>query len=755
MNKNIFSKSSASIILISVVFVLIVVFLISFTFLYKKKAEDKKVDQTLAYAISCEQLTDKLQDFAYPTPIYDDRVYLDAPTKSVEQNSSSQGQYFTPTNVQVMGIDEGDIVKTDGTYLYFLSISNKKFSIVNLDTSKDLKNAKKISEIDLSKFNPSNILLYKNRLVIFSQRYDIKNPMDDMPVPNGVQGKSVIKPNFSTFTNVAIYDISSKETPEFIKDIDLEGNLVTNRLKNSYIYFITNNNIRDVKNPIPLIQESDNLKYIQANPDNSLHPSSACDKVAILDEENRYPSMVSIAALNLDEDILKPVVHNYVGNAGTVYMANDNLYLTSNRYTNTYGSPTFLPFLDIARPTSSIEETLVNKFSYKDDNVDFIAKTSFEGHLLNQFSLDEYRGNLRLGATKNNPYSGKPDNFLNIYDENLNKLSDISNLARGETIYSVRFENEIATVVTFKRIDPLFVFDLSDAKKPILKGELKIPGYSNYLHFINDHTIIGFGKDAEDISTRSDFAYYQGLKLAIFDITDMNNPKQISELILGDRGSDSPALTDHKAFVYDPKNSLIMFPASIAKISEGSCKNISPVSCYGTIVSQGAQIVKIDKDNKLSLQKEITHFTSKVAGYSYYSSNEYVERSLIVGDNIITISDDFVKINSIESQKELKTIDLKTFSEKEAVQQVKSIYPVYKDYPDTHNRTGFGSSTLTLNEDNGWYVTFMVEGSGRPIISAKCFFVDSSENVKVVGEKKSSDKDFSEIDVKTCKNKLI
>ena len=173
--------------------------------------------------------------------------------------------------------------------------------------------------------------------------------------------------------------------------------------------------------------------------------------------------------------------------------------------------------------------------------------------------MDEYEQHFRIATTTRQVWDSDKMSSNNVYilDDELDVVGELEDLAPGEKIYSVRFMGKKGYIVTFKKIDPLFVIDLSDHSNPLVLGKLKIPGYSDYLHPYDENHLIGIGKDtveAADELTESrglDFGWYQGVKMAIFDVTDVENPIELHKVVIGDRGTDSPVLYDHKAFLFD------------------------------------------------------------------------------------------------------------------------------------------------------------------------------------------------------------
>jgi uncharacterized secreted protein with C-terminal beta-propeller domain len=201
--------------------------------------------------------------------------------------------------------------------------------------------------------------------------------------------------------------------------------------------------------------------------------------------------------------------------------------------------------------------------------LNLIASTSVPGRVLNQFSLDEYQGYLRLATTRDQISSRFDDlnevaiNNIYILDDKMKIIGNLEGLAGGEQIYSARFLGDKAFVVTFKRTDPLLVIDLKDPKNPKLVGELKIPGFSTYLHPYSDKYLIGLGTDTKDLGDQG--VSVGGIKLSLFDISDISQPKELDTYIAGLAGSYSVASNNHKAFLFSSEKNLLALPAQLTK----------------------------------------------------------------------------------------------------------------------------------------------------------------------------------------------
>jgi uncharacterized secreted protein with C-terminal beta-propeller domain len=237
---------------------------------------------------------------------------------------------------------------------------------------------------------------------------------------------------------------------------------------------------------------------------------------------------------------------------------------------------------------------------------------------------------------------------------NMSIVGRLENLAPGEHIYSARLLGKRGYLVTFVQIDPLFVIDLSDPTKPTVLGELKIPGYSNYLHPYDENHIIGIGKETLP-SEQGFFAWYQGVKISLFDVSNVSNPIQMANFTIGDRGTDSPILYDHKAFLFDKEKNLLVIPVTVAKVAtEKYPRGVDP-SAYGQPVWQGAYVFNITLQQGLVYRGGITHIDNSTGIWDY---EHYVQRSLYIENVLYTISQAQVKLNDLNDLVFIKTIEI-------------------------------------------------------------------------------------------------
>jgi inhibitor of cysteine peptidase len=358
------------------------------------------------------------------------------------------------------------------------------------------------------------------------------------------------------------------------------------------------------------------------------------------------------------DNVDKRVIAGYSDN---VYASLANLYVASTEYQYT-GGPGYVP-------DAQGERTTVYKFAFNGPGTKYLASAQVPGTILNQFSMDEAGGYFRIATTRGQVWRENSNSTNNIYvlSPQMKMAGKLEGLARGEKIYSVRFMGNRGYLVTFKKVDPLFVLDLADPAAPKVLGELKIPGYSDYLHPYDETHVIGVGKNTVEASPEEGgtFAWYQGLKIAIFDVTDVANPREMHKVEIGDRGTDSYALNDHKAFLFDRAKNLLVLPVLLAELTpEQKASPERQDFDYGRFTFQGAYVYDVTLDGGFKLKGRVTHMNDSAGmndeyGYGYYGATDSVRRSLWIGDNLYTVSEAAIKINRLADLGEITTVNLK------------------------------------------------------------------------------------------------
>ncbi len=281
------------------------------------------------------------------------------------------------------------------------------------------------------------------------------------------------------------------------------------------------------------------------------------------------------------------------------------------------------------------------------------ATGTVPGRERNQFSMDEYNDYFRIETTTWT-LNWTTQTNLYVLDMNLSVVGKLEGLAPGENFHSARFMGNRAYLVTFKKTDPLFVIDLSQPTNPTVLGELHIPGYSDYLHPYDETHLIGVGKHTVE-ADEGDFAWYQGIKMSLFDVSDVANPVQMDTVIIGDRGSDSPVLYDHKAFLFDKSRTLLVMPILEAKIDPSKYAGEVPPYAYGEPVWQGAYVFDVSLFHGFQLEGRITHLEN---GMSIHEQSYWIKRSAYVENVLYTISSRKVGLNKLDDLSPILEIEL-------------------------------------------------------------------------------------------------
>lgn len=635
----------------------------------------------------------------------------------------SEADYST-TNIQVEGVDEGDIVKSDGRYLYVLS-GNKAAIVAAYPAEK----ARILSEIAFAG-QPVEAFINKDKLVVFGRQPDYRE------------------------TFIRVYDTADKEKPLLKRDVTCRGNYVTSRMIGDYVYAIINAPVTWAQN-LPEQKGENGNPSGQSSPTKVELPQLTIDgrletvppaQIHYFDYPDRNYHYTMVLAVNTQNDEEKVKRKTFLtGVSQNIYASVQNIYLTGakapdfralsakfleeaaqllpaeiqekiNRLKNSETNvgrliqevtAIFEDYLgtlsdreaaaladkilagrekwqaEIARER---DKTIIHKLAVADGEVTYRCSGEVPGHVLNQFSMDEYKGLFRIATTAQGFLGNwQPNTRNNIYvlDEGLQVIGRLQGLAPTERIYAARFMGDRAYLVTFRRIDPLFVIDLKDPRQPKLLGELKIPGYSDYLHPYDENHLIGIGKeiDAGPVPLPAPApaagepavqiwppppTREQGIKIALFDVSDPARPKETAKYVIPGDTADSAALRDHKAVLFSRPKNLLAIPVSFGPVYRimDNPELSSPVP--GIIAPgpkklpyyqgwHGVYVFDLSLENGIRLKGKIAH---SEGGFSEEKAAGPVKRSLYINDVLYTLSDRLLKMNDLGTLKELNALRL-------------------------------------------------------------------------------------------------
>lgn len=557
--------------------------------------------------------------------------------------STSSTKEHSTTNIQVENVDEADITKTDGDYIY--SLSGSDVVITNVQDPSNIKIDSKIqSEED---YNPEDLILYNDKLVVISTKY--------------------IKYGQSN-TLVSVYDVTKKDEPKLVKSCMLPEKYYTSRSIDGKLLVIASGKLREEDNKVVTYYEEDNSK-----------------KEIGLENIKRLKRLISndqtlIATINLQStDNVK--VNSYLFNVENAYISEKNMYLLNElhsnensgfekRVKNLFGIKGVIGFFNYILNEDYNEYddyTNIYKFSIQEDgDIEYLAKNKVRGTTINQFSLDEYNENLRVGLETSD------GSKVVVLDNKLNKIGETECLSKGEKMYSTRFLGEKAYMVTYKNTDPLYVIDLSNPNEPKVLGKLKIPGYSTYLHPYDEHHLIGIGMQTKETIYRdsqgrvtSTSARITGMKMALFDVSDVNNPKQISQTIIGDSRTTSAILTNHKALLFSKEKGILAIPVNsypsdfeVESFSDDISKLVSQYTNYNkNYTAEGYAVYNINLTDGFNLKGIINHERIKTSGYRYGYSGKLL-RGLWIEDNLYTVSEKMIKVNKLGDLSQISELEI-------------------------------------------------------------------------------------------------
>ncbi|MGW5680756.1 beta-propeller domain-containing protein [Nonomuraea sp. NPDC003754] len=619
-----------------------------------------------------------------PPIMYMERA--DVAGKAVPQ-STGQGQAadHSTTNVHEQGVDEPDLVKTDGKRV--ITVSHGKLRVIDAATRKVT------GTLELAKENwvAGDLLVSGDRaLVLFNGG----------GIPFGAVAKRAFAPTGGP--QYVLVDLAA-EQPKLLGTFEPRGMHVDARLVGSTVRLVVRSQ-PDITFPQPRdsVPEAERIRVNQAvvrqapisawlpkftitdAAGNAREESVACEKVSHPDEYTGT-SLLTVHSIDLAQDLTAAAANPIAvaADGDTVYGTGTSLYVTSNpRWwfpvpieprpvedvptpnsstsssepaapsvsasappaspgTSTSSSGAGLAPIDGPSPATTAapvpspavppEETEVHRFDISKPGAPaYLASGKVPGRLLNQYAMSEYEGNLRVATTTADQKSSSSSVHV-LRADTLAKVGEVGGLGRNERIYSVRFIGPVGYVVTFRQVDPLYTLDLRDPAAPRVTGELKITGYSAYLHPAGDGRLIGLGQEA------SEKGRTLGTQVSLFDVSDPAAPRRLSQLFQKESGSE--AEWDPHAFLYWPKSGTAVIPVSSYRNGQSD---------------SGALVLKIT-DTAVTSVGTIKHPRVKEGDYTYEPN---IQRSMVIGDSLWTVSPSGIKVNDLNSLDEQAWIPL-------------------------------------------------------------------------------------------------
>ena len=575
------------------------------------------------------------------TPVlYNRGALTPGPTTSVfganSNSASSQSPTHSETNQQVSGVDELDNVKNDGQYIY--TITNNTVAIVQIYPATD---ARLLSRVSVSG-TLQGIFVVGNRLVIVSEISGYSYPYYSGGAPLPALGTGASQPGniakiypiqFSGTTTLFVFDISNHANPMITTRVDVNGTLAGARLIGNDVYLVTTQPVF-CYGKILLPEQIVNGQVVKATPTQVYHS----------DVVDQGYSFTTIVGFDTTRNNPSPSAKIYlIGTTSTIYVSLHDIYLTQPIW-------------------SQSQQTILHRISIDGLAITYQATGAVPGHVLNQFSMDEYNGYLRIATTYCCSQSGGPmplahapvsQQETNVYvlDRSLHSTGKLEGLSPGEQIYSARFVGDKAYLVTYKRTDPLFVIALQDPFRPAVLGQLDVTGVSDYLQPYDEMHLVGIGQAGTDVAWEN-AVRFTGLKISLFNVTDPKQPTETSRYLIGGPGTSSPAINDHKAVLFDKTLSLLVIPVEITAQPQDTTYLYSYQPVW-----QGAYVFNITPDNGIIFKGGITHLQNGQLP-TWQDNNLFITKTLYIGNVLYTISNNKVQMNSLSDLLEIGSVSL-------------------------------------------------------------------------------------------------
>ena len=575
-----------------------------------------------------------------------------AAPEAASASTPSSSPSFTGTNVQVQGVDEPDLVKTDGTHLFVATNGTGSISGVNpggpmIPVGSEVPGSSSNASVTIMNAYPTSsmgvlstvtlpgsqilgIEVSTNRLAVVDQRY-----------------------TNSSYIGLLLFDTTNLSSPKLMDNMTIEGSYVGSRLAGGYIYEI-------VQQPSYQFDSQGNatgvLPRVSTNGDTSELPPTSVYYTPGSIQISAYTMVVSMSMASGAQSTLSVLT----GLSSTVFVSTSNIYVVYTNYRE-YANADDIPgdaFTGGAiSPVIQESNSTIFRASYSNGTVAVQAVGSVPGSVLNQFSMNEYDGYFQVATSRFATIDGSATRSDDVYvlNQGMNQVAALQNIAPGENLYAVRFVGDMGYVVTFEQVDPLFAISFATPTQPVILSALKVNGYSDYLQQLFPGYLIGVGKNTVAASN-GDFAYYLGLKLSLFHVEANGTSSDVQDYLIGDRGTDSPVLTNHLAFTWDAADNITVIPVLLYKVADNQTSE-GGIPPYGNPVWQGAYVVKVSTSG-FTLLGTVSQYP---AGMNYGDSpnnNLQIDRSVIIGNVLYTISGSEVMASDLTSFATISTVTL-------------------------------------------------------------------------------------------------
>ena len=572
-----------------------------------------------------------------------------APTADASGSSPGAPGQSSGTNNQVEGVDEADFVKNRDGILFIANDGKLRIIAAWPAASMHVLSETPVEGV------VKKLFIERNHAIVYSSPWAEAQPWAARECTYGYQcsfggdGRP---------TKISVFDISNLAAPRLQRTVRLTGSLIAARMIDGTIHTVVSDWLG--RSALPTQPEvigqsalAITVAYGKLLEENRRLIAAAAPEVWLPSVEDSEQGQLAQCGSFWTDDLgdgqaitsvlsLAPSgsasFSSILSSPGAVYASQGSLYMAVPRARTQPGNNVWF-----AEAPAASEVSIVHRFSLHSQpaGADYRGSGLIKGRVLNQFAMDEYQGVLRIATTTG--HAPSPDahstlSTLQLTDDGLQPLGEVDHIAPSEDIRSVRFAGKRGFVVTFKKTDPLYVFDLDPPQAPRILSELKIPGFSTYMHMLDDNHLLSIGYDADD---QGSFAYFSGVLLQIFDVTDPTQPTLAHRQRIGTRGSSSEALTNHLSFTYFAPKQLLALPLTL-------CQG-GGVGQAGNMTFSGLMLFHAAASDGFAERGRVTHAPGQdiTCNNWWTDASSQVRRSVFMDDFVYSISGSTVKVNAL------------------------------------------------------------------------------------------------------------
>ncbi len=515
---------------------------------------------------------------------------------SATQTTGNYGK----TNTRTENVDEGDVVKNDGRWLY--TASGGRFSIIDTQTMQCVYQGEPQPEKKNRSYSFSSLYVLGDRLIVGGTLFDTP---DYDPYWKGMRDSIYPYYGSNMCAVTLVYDIADRSRPALLRAAVQDGSVESSRMVGDMLYTVTTHNVwpdsDEKKSYVPAVNGED----------------IPCDRIYVRDPKEDCTSYIVLTALDTAHPETKVETLSLLGSSDCIYCTTDTLYVLSRNWSDD----------GMARSTE------IYSFSLNGTALALKASGTVPGFVDDQFAVDQYKGFLRVTTTDYDYRTDLDVSALYVLDGELQIIGALKDFAHDEQVKSTRFLGDLAYVVTFRNTDPLFAVDLSDPSKPTILGEVKLPGFSEYLHPVSDKLLLGVGYSGDESS-----ANFSTVKLSLFDISDPTKPKEVDTHVIKD--AQSGVNFDPKAFVFDSERGVFGLPVTYELYDED----------YGWRGTNYVYKTFAVKNGKFTDAKAYLSGSSGNFGYNLFFRGTYI------GDKVYTLTENTVLEFDMASCEKLRTL---------------------------------------------------------------------------------------------------